>query len=124
MEINEKQIMIVIVGLAITCFIFFGVKDLYQRSRLTKEGIYTIGTITKFVDDHHSAPTAHYEFKYKNVEYRGGVIVNHMQNTLISKRFFVIFLPDAPSKSKMLIGNPVPSVLKNAPPAGWLKLPD
>jgi hypothetical protein len=32
MEINEKKVVSILVGLTITCFIFFGLRDLNQRS--------------------------------------------------------------------------------------------
>lgn len=124
MENNERKAAGLLVGLVIACFLFFGLKDLYQRSRLKKEGIYTIGEITKVVDDHHSAPTALYEFKYKSVKYKGGVSINKIKKSLISRRFFVTFLPDAPDKSRMLLDKLVPSSLRNAPLIGWKELPE
>lgn len=123
----NREKVIVSIGLSLIIFFLFlipFIKDINQERRLDKEGVYTVGEILNIVDDHHASPSVKYRFNYENKPYEDFSSISKFDKALISQRYFVIVLPDAPSMTRMLLDKPVPKRIKGAPSAGWKTLPE
>ena len=94
------------------------IDDIKKEKRLKKEGIYTVATVLTLVDDHHSSPAVKYKFKYKGSFYEDFSAISNMDRPIISHRFFVHFLPDAPLTSKILLDKPTTTDIIEIPNKG------
>jgi len=124
---KNKEKIIVIIGIVAIVLIWFViplVRDLNREKRLNNDGVYTVGRVENVVDDHHASPSVKYKFVYKGLEYEDFTPVGLYDESLMSQRFFVVFLPDYPSTSKILLDKPVPSNIHKIPSLGWQELPD
>jgi len=122
----KKENVIVSVGIVVVILFWFVIpliQDIRRGNRLLSDGIYTIGKIERFYDDHHSSPSVKYKFIYKGKSYEDFTAVEFINKKLIGKRFYVLFLGDYPSKSRILLDKPVPNKVKESPYNGWQELP-
>ncbi len=125
--LKDKERAIVITGFIMVTLFWFVIpliKDIKRHNRLASDGIYTIGKVEDFYDDHHSSPAVMYRFVYKGKSYKDSSGVEYMNRSLIGKRFYVLFLSDHPLTSRILLNKPVPAAIQEAPPAGWQEIPN
>ena len=125
MKNKESRIVITLLVMFILLwFVIPLIKDIRRENRLFSEGIYTIGHVEKFYDDHHASPSVRYKFVYRGISYKDFSSVEFVDKTLIGKRFYVLFLGEHPSTSKILLDKEVPAEIKESPYEGWMELPE
>ncbi|MGO3708088.1 MAG: hypothetical protein ACTJGD_08280 [Mesonia hippocampi] len=131
---NDKKLAIVLftgigillIYIAISTYI---TNQKWDDPKLNKS--YTIGLIEDFERGAKSPPVYKYYFHVDGLKYSNDhLIVSQLRllgeeklKKIVGKRFYVKFIAEDPSYSKLLMGYPVPDSIKEAPVRGWKKLP-
>ncbi len=114
---------------------FFGVIIIWGQidQRKLKEGPsnYTIATITEFSCGSKVPPWFDYTFKVKNKIYKSSYSIadkmrrlpGHVLHSYEGKRFLVKFYVADPDINELLVYEPVPKQIKEAPEEGWKGIP-
>lgn len=124
---KNKENVIVLIGLVVVILFWFVISlinDIKRERRLVDDGKYAIGKVENFYDDLHASPSVMYRFVYKDKSYKDFSDIEFIDKTLIGKRFYVLFLGDYPSTSKILLDKAVPDKIQQAPYEGWVELPN
>lgn len=113
------------IGISLLFFIIglVVVKYYINKAELEKGHRITIGTVYDFVIGSRSGYILDYNFSVNGKDYKCDDVVYSNPESLVNKRFFVVFSPSNPKNSKILLDKPVSNELKQAPLEGWTEIP-
>jgi len=121
---TETIIKIIFFCIFFTSFFYFTYKTIRDNYLIRHYGVYTIGEI-KEVEGTNGGVVVYFSFIYSNDTIRTSGQYANFSNPISShKRYYVQLLRSNLQKSRILLDNPVPDSIKDAPPYGWNKLPD
>jgi len=101
--------------------LFIGILAIRNRTVLSLNHKYTIGTVYNF-EAEKGGFRVEYKYMVSAKTFHATSIVNDKHEAIIGKRFYVSFYPPNPRNSEILIDKPVQDSLKEAPSNGWEKL--
>jgi len=88
---------------------------------------FTIGTPIRYDVNSNTSNDLVYIYFVNNVRYMQDSPCSDYSfsyRSLINRNFYVMFNPDNPKNSKLLLDFPVPDSIREAPPEGWDKIPN
>ena len=106
--------------------ILIAIYSLHQDRLLKNNHKFTIGVPYQYKIYADAPPEFEYFYFYneiKYIQYESDFEIKKPKLAL-HKRFYVMFNPDNPKNSKLLLDFPVPDSIREAPPEGWDKIPN
>ena len=121
---TQTKIKIIFFGIFFISFFYFTYKTFRDNYLIKHYGVYTIGEI-KEVKGTNGGVVVYFSFIYSNDTVKTSGQYANFSNPISShKRYYVQFLRNNLKKSRILLNNPVPDSIKDAPLYGWNKLPN
>lgn len=123
--LNKKTCQILGICLIITLPIIIATISLQRSGNLRKNHKFTIGIPFKYniIPDGNELEYYYYIMDEKYIQSQSDFPCEKPKQTL-HKRFYLMFNPDNPKNSKLLLDFPVPDSIREAPPEGWNKIPN
>lgn len=98
-----------------------------DKKELRDNHKFTVGTPIRYDVNSNTGNDMVYVYTIDNVRYSQSFPCSDFHGgcrTLINKHFYVMFNPDNPQNSELLLDFPVPDSITKAPTEGWNKIPN
>jgi len=120
---NDTKGKIVFLSIFFISLIYFGYKSFRDDYIIKHYGAYTIGQINE-IKGTNGGVVVYYSFIYSNDTITTAGRYSDFSKRISHKRYYVQFLRKNLKRCRILLDDPVPDSIKDAPPYGWNKLPN
>ncbi|SDD15432.1 hypothetical protein [Williamwhitmania taraxaci] len=114
----------IVATIALIVLIYILIDEYNEVDDRKRNSQYTIGLTIKIVGTAKSGNNVFYSYKVNGIQYDGLTHIGYNDYFIIPNgRYYVVYSSKHPDNGEMLIHNPVPYAIQQAPPEGWNSIP-